>query len=242
MRLSYFLFMCIGALTYGQSVNLPQNVKDFAEILPKGYVSLHALKEDINGDGKKDLVMVMGVEKYEYIEGTGLEYEEVWKIDFEKQYRVLAIYLRNKKGSYDLFTWSDKFILTRYSPAQSEPLEEVYFTKKGVLVFKYYKFMTMGSWGVSSETLRFRYRDHKMELIGYDYGEGSRATATFDKYSVNYLTGKYKIHGEEVIDEDDTVVVPEQLSWHNFKINRLYRLEEVQSNGGFSYDMLRFWE
>ena len=80
----------------------------------------------------------------------------------------------------------------------------------------------------------FRYQNNDFELIGYD-DENSRGPVFMKGHSINFLTQKIRIRenqNEYANDEKDEII---KTVWRNFKIDKLYKLSEIDDIEGLNY-------
>ena len=153
---------------------------------------------DMNGDGVADLAIIAG-------RGHG--------------HPVLAVYWGQKKGGYTLFKqWHDVVPSTGDNDHHVD--HSVAVDKQGVMRITISAWSSAGSYGTSTTTYVFRYRQGDFYLIGRDVEEMMRNSGDCTTTSYNYLTGKKSITTGNAFNKK----VKPRKQWSNAPVAALRRL------------------
>jgi hypothetical protein len=197
--------------------------KNIVEFVPDGYKVFEEIHGDLNKDGISDAVLII---------------KAADKDGFVKDEYSGKIIDRNRKGIVIALKKGDfyELVLRKLSLFSSENedggvyyLPELgYEITKGNLIFHY----AHGRYGYWQYI--FRYQNNDFELIGYD-GESSRGPVLLKGYSINFLTQKIIIRenqNEHANDGEDEII---KTVWRNFKIDKLYKLSEIDNIDGLNF-------
>ena len=183
-NLLLLLFIC-PMLAFAQPEGTPPSV------LSKGNLSLAQLRSwdcqeatgDLDKDGLSDLVVMATPDFPEFIEKRDDGYE------YNYNQPVLAIFFGGKDGGYRCFKQYENVI-----PRRTDSFLSVDCTLQvlanGVLQIGLEYFSSMGSWGTSDYSYKFRFQNGDFFLIGQDEQNHMRNTGEAETTSYNYLTGK----------------------------------------------------
>ncbi len=167
--------------------NLPKNAMRPAEFIPTGWKIIGKAEGDLNGDTKKDFVLVIKANQEKFLnknDGLGGEI-------FDTNPRILAV-LFCENNQYKLAVQSNSFIVMADSPTMEEPFQEVNIVR-GILEFNFEIFMNAGGWGMSNNLYKFRFQNGAFALIRADKTETQRNTGELESRSYNFVTGKVQI-------------------------------------------------
>lgn len=188
------------------------------ELIPRKWKLVASTTGDLNRDGVSDLVFVVqdtDKRNLELSEGPGTD-----TVDLNP--RILGIYFGSSSGNYTKQVQANEFILLRDSPAMDEPLDGIHITGKGVLQIDFRLWYSVGSWTMSSHTYRFRFRNNRFELIGYDANETHRATGETIEHSINFASRKMSITKGNVSEEK-----PRSVEWKALALDALKTIESL---------------
>lgn len=178
------LFVLTFGFAYGQDFlypNINAQGKDVENFIPKGWMLLDSVQGDLNKDSYKDLVLVI-----QHIDSVMLdEYA-----DLAQPRMLLILFYDNESNLYNLAEKSESFILPHDNPNMTDPYVGMSISNKGVLKIEFEFFATMGSYGSSTSSYKFRYQNNEFALIGADDYYLHRATGEFGERSFNFLTKK----------------------------------------------------
>lgn len=207
------VFILTFEFAFGQNFSYPtinSQGKDVESFIPKDWTLLDSVQGDLNKDNCKDLVLV-------------IQHKDSVQLDENSeltQPRMLLILFYNKaKNLYNLAEKSESFILPHDDSYMTDPYVGMSISNKGVLTIEFEFFATMGSYGSSTSSYKFRYQNNEFALIGADDYYVHRATGEFGERSFNFLTKKLKVT-EGHIDSDKKKVV-----WRDLDIKELKTLK-----------------
>ena len=207
------VFILTFEFAFGQNFSYPtinSQGKDVESFIPKDWTLLDSVQGDLNKDNCKDLVLV-------------IQHKDSVQLDENSeltQPRMLLILFYNKsKNLYNLAEKIESFILPHDDSYMTDPYVGMSISNKGVLTIEFEFFATMGSYGSSTSSYKFRYQNNEFALIGADDYYVHRATGEFGERSFNFLTKKLKVT-EGHIDSDKKKVV-----WRDLDIKELKTLK-----------------
>jgi len=157
---------------------MPRQGKAVADFIPSGWEMLSGVSGDLNGDGRPDRAMVLGLAKHE----TGAFGTVAMNADcFEAPALVVVLY--NGPNGYRLAGVNHSLY-----PRDCELAQPDLEIRKAILVVN---LNWRDGWAVDT-TFRFRANAAgRLMLIGYDFENYSRSSITAGrKVSENYLTGQ----------------------------------------------------
>ena len=176
------VFILTFEFAFGQNFSYPtinSQGKDVESFIPKDWTLLDSVQGDLNKDNCKDLVLV-------------IQHKDSVQLDENSeltQPRMLLILFYNKaKNLYNLAEKSESFILPHDDSYMTDPYVGMSISNKGVLTIEFEFFATMGSYGSSTSSYKFRYQNNEFALIGADDYYVHRATGEFGERSFNFLT------------------------------------------------------
>lgn len=179
------------------------NDKQFTEksLLPRGWKIYQKARADLTGDGIPDLALIVDEVAKKPVEGPNDDDEELPRalvflsgID-SKSYRLAGY------GPCALFRAYDSFLV-----------ETKLAVQKNVLVIDQSTMMSMGGWGASEVTTRWRIDDGKPRLIGLTSHEMMRNSGDGSKSDQNFLTGTTEL---STFNEFDPKVTPQKRTVHS---------------------------
>lgn len=214
---------------YPRISKLGRTINDF---VPKGFEVISQVSGDLNGDELHDAVL--------YLKGVSSRF--IAKLDFrthDVNPRILLILFQETGGrGYRLAERNDRFIATPDSPSHSEPFQSMSI-KNRVLHMDFELWQSMGSWGVTNATYKFRNQNGKFFLIGADREDYMRNAVEVYKESFNFLTRKVKnTEGiRDDIDEADKYQRKAKIRWRSLRNVRMRSLAEL--GPAFSWQIYR---
>ena len=210
------VFILTFEFAFGQNFSYPtinSQGKDVESFIPKDWTLLDSVQGDLNKDNCKDLVLV-------------IQHKDSVQLDENSeltQPRMLLILFYNKaKNLYNLAEKSESFILPHDDSYMTDPYVGMSISNKGVLTIEFEFFATMGSYGSSTSSYKFRYQNNEFALIGADDYYVHRATGEFGERSFNFLTKKLKVT-EGHIDSDKKKVVWRDLDMKELKTLKTFK-------------------
>ncbi|MEQ1642911.1 MAG: hypothetical protein ABL959_05655 [Pyrinomonadaceae bacterium] len=214
---------------YPRIAKLGKTINDF---VPKGFEIYSQVSGDLNGDELPDAVL--------YLKGISNHF--ITKLDFgeyDVNPRILIVLFQDTSGrGYRLEERNDRFMATPDSPSHSEPFQSMSI-KNRVLQMEFELWQSMGSWGASNATYKFRYQNRKVSLIGADREDYMRNAVEIYKESYNVLTRKVK--STEAIRKDiedaDKYAKKEKIQWRRLSNVRMRTLTEL--GPAFSWEISR---
>lgn len=159
---------------------------------PRGWRVETRLAGDLDGDRRPDLVLLLRGDdpdcRVANPGGLGVD-----RLDTNP--RILMVALAQAAGGYRLAARNGRLIPRNTEPVVADPIEEEggLTLARGRIALRLGYFASAGGWGMRNSTFRFRMREGRVELIGYDDVQTRRNTGQVRQASLNYLTGKAKI-------------------------------------------------
>ncbi|NTW63514.1 MAG: hypothetical protein HGA46_05360 [Chlorobiaceae bacterium] len=204
MKISFLLLSCmffmscpISAAVIDSSNNetaiypeLPQRAASSIGFVPEGWKLEKELRDDLNGDGIMDLVVLLRkLQEPDLLKKTATaEFDS-----FDTKPRILAAALGSPAESgFTLVMQNHTLIPLHDSPVMSDPFSKLTL-KRGVMKITLESWASMGSWYSSNITFTFRYRDNCFKLIGYDRYELHRGSGREVETSINFQTGRKNV-------------------------------------------------
>lgn len=220
------IFLCGAPAIFGQNEfpmpsksdypALPQTAARPADFIPKGWKIMGEAEGDLNGDKRKDTVLVIKGGDPKFI----TNHDGLGESPFDTNPRILAI-LFWENDKYKLIGQSNSFIAMADFPTMSEPFQTVKITN-GVLQLDFEMFLSAGGWGMSNQNYKFRYQNGKFELIGADKTDIQRNSGEMESRSYNFVTGKVKITKGSTSGE-----IKDKVIWKNYKTKTLQNLDTI---------------
>jgi hypothetical protein len=205
---------------FGQDFSYPtikstgSSIKDFA---PTGWTVLDSVFGDLNNDKLKDIAFVL--QHKDSVTFVKHGNDEDYNDTIITQPRVLAIVFYNSTTKqYNLIEQSNSFILNHDNPIMTEPFQDITISNE-TLQIDFFIWYSIGSWEMSNNSYKFRYKDKQFELIGADYNSTNRGSGETEDRSYNFLTKKVKI-SEGAISTNKSKTV-----WRTFTIKELKTLK-----------------
>jgi len=171
---------------------LPRQATSAQGFVPPGWSLEAQATGDLDRDGVPDLALVLRQNDPRNVVANegGLGANPL-----DTNPRILAVAFRNgPSGAFSLKVENHTLIPRREDPVFDDPLSETggVSVERGALLVSLHNFASAGSWTMSTTTYRFRFRDDRLEAIGYDWNSVARNSGATEEISVNYLTGKIK--------------------------------------------------
>jgi hypothetical protein len=158
-----------------------------AGFAPPGWTVEHAVRGDLDRDGKPDLVVVLkGVDprcivRTENAAGT-----------MDTNPRLLLVAFARKPG-FALAGANAKVIPRIDDPYMDDPFNaDALVIRNGALRLGLTFWRSMGGWTTYTSTLSFRWDGRRFALIGYDRETLKRNSGETETISVNFVTGRAK--------------------------------------------------
>jgi hypothetical protein len=179
-------------LAFGQNFIYPtikSNGGTITKFVPDGWAVLDSAFGDLNGDKLDDIAFVLQHRDSIVLTKTEGGYSDT----VTTQPRILVLVFYNSiTKQYDLIEQSNSFILTHDNPTMDEPFQDISISL-GVLKIDFHIWYSMGSWEMSNNSYKFRYRENQFKLIGADYNSANRGSGEMEDRSYNFLTKKVKV-------------------------------------------------
>lgn len=179
-------------LAFGQNFSYPtikSNGQSITNFIPDGWKVLDSASGDLNGDKHADIAFIL-----QHRDSVGVvKTENGYSDTLITQPRVLVLgFYNGETKQYDLVEQSNSFILNHDNPNMDEPFQDISISS-GVLKIDFYIWYSMGGWGMSTNSYKFRYQDNQFQLIGADYNSSNRSSGETEDRSYNFLTKKVKV-------------------------------------------------
>ena len=196
---------------------IPAQAQTQAGLVPKGWIVETESRDDLNGDGVPDLLLVLHMtDPVNVIKNDGFGSSEI-----DTNPRMLVVAFADKATNKYSLALADHTLIPRHTnPLMDDPLEGVALVKGTVQVSLGF-WMSAGSWYTSQTKLTFRYQDGCFKLIGYDSTGTKRNTGETSTVSVNYPAKKMKITKGNIENERQSV------SWKTVRAPSLLCLDAV---------------
>lgn len=216
--------------------NFIKEGKQPADFVGKKYKLISTNYGDLNGDGRKDMVLVT-----EEINPNNIKKGEGYDSSREFNYnpRTLLVMFQDAKGIYHLEPSSiNSQLIPPENDAESPNfiVDSAVEIKNNQLIISFRTMMSMGSWGATNSSFRFRYQNDQFVLIGADTLEFMRNSGVGSEDSYNYLTNVHK-HTENLViidsEENEGLKPKVTTSKINPKIKKLIPLSEVKNFNDF---------
>jgi hypothetical protein len=195
----------IPAVTYP---SLPKRAASAEGFVPQGWLLEAQASGDLNGDEIADLALVLRQNDPKNV----IENTELGESPFNTNPRLLAVAFRSgPAGQYALQLANHTLIPRRENPSQADAFGEEsggIAIKRGGLEVTLQLFMTAGGWDMFTATHKFRYRNGRFELVGYDRSGVHRASGKTHDVSANYITRKMKLSTGHISSDD-----PAKVTW-----------------------------
>ena len=195
-----------------------------AGFVPPGWKLIRALHQDVNKDGRLDLVMVLKGLDPACVVPTELTPEPM---DTNPSLLIVAF---GTEGGYRLHLANSNVVPRRQDPYTDDPLETGgLWIRDGVIRLRLAHWRSAGGWGTYNNTLSFRWNGDAFRLIGFDRNHLQRNSGETEKVSVNFLTGKARV-SEGSMREN----VREKVSWKMLQRQSVPTLETF--GNGLEYE------
>ncbi len=194
---------------------LSASARNFDEFIPPNWKLMGKATGDLNGDKIQDVVLVVQGTYAEFIQkNDGLGGGE-----FDTNPRMLIITFKNAaQNRHELAEQSKTFIITPDSPTMTEPFQSVKIAG-GVLQLNFEIFYSVGSWGTSQASYKFKQINGEFALIGADKTESMRNSGETETRSYNFLTNKMS-----VTTGNFSKAAKAKTKWKTYKIAKLKTL------------------
>ena len=204
-----------------EKIVLANKGNSIENLIPNNWKILDSSINDINNDGRDDLIFV--VENTDN-KNMKLNDGELGRDSINLNPRVLGIYFRKKNGKLIKETQADHFILLQDSPTMDEPFDGITILENGVIKIDFTFWYSAGSWSMSNYSYKFKFQNNKFELINYEANERNRGTGEETFYSINFITSKLKI-SKTIIDGNNDRSIKEE--YKDFKLKKLKSLQSL---------------
>jgi len=213
------LFFTICTLyIYGQSKipELPTVGNKFTDLVLKDWKVLSYSRGDINKDGINDIVFAIQNTSLKNLKPSGA----LLGIDtLNYNPRILSIYFGKSDGTLEKKLQANNFIILQDSPTMEEPFDGLKIQDNGVLQIDFHLWFSAGTWYTSNHQYKFKFRNNRFELIGYESNEKHRGTGYTTNYSINFLTRKMCITTTAIDLETDKKSIVKECE--KFKLQKL---------------------
>ncbi|MBV5327862.1 MAG: hypothetical protein JZU65_09515 [Chlorobium sp.] len=158
--------------------------------VPEGWKLEKEYRDDLNGDGIMDLVVLLRKQRKPDLPKSS----DTSEFDsFDTKPRILAAaFGSSAEHGFTLVMQNHTLIPLHESPVMSDPFSELTL-KRGVMKITLESWASMGSWYSSNITFTFRYRENCFKLIGYDRYELHRGSGREVETSINFQTGRKNV-------------------------------------------------
>lgn len=204
---------------------LPAQADYAAGFVPSGWRLESQAADDLNGDGRPGLVLVLRQNDPANIvrndDGLG-------ENPLDANPRILAVAFAREDGGYALALQNHSLIPRHDIPTVEDMLDEGGVSiQRGALRVTLHSWANAGSWSMGNTTYTFRWQNERFELIGYDSESVMRNSGASESLSINYSTGKVKRTVGNMQDDKETV------TWQKLPSSRRWTLDEVGEGSAF---------
>lgn len=211
-RFLTLLFLVKLGLVFGQDFSYPsleKKGKDIYSFIPNGWVLLDSAQGDLNHDHHKDLALI--IQHKDRVPVINPDKDTVLT-----QPRILIILFYNPTTNhYQLEEQNNSFILNSNQSNMEDPYQSITIDN-GELKINFHIFMTMGSWGRSNNSYKFRFQNPGFALIEADYNYVNRRSGETEDRQYNFLTKKVKV-ATGTIERDKQKVIWRTISLKELK-------------------------
>lgn len=194
---------------------VPQMARSAATFVPSGWKLERELHQDINGDGRPDLIMVLKGVDPACIVPTELTSEPM-----DTNPSLLIVAFGTEQG-YRLQVANPSIIPRRQDPYTDDPLGTGSLSiRLGVVRLRLAHWRSAGGWGTYNNTLSFRWDGKAFRLIGFDRDHLQRNTGATEKVSVNFVTRKVRVAEGSMGDD-----VKARVTWTRLPVQSVPTLE-----------------
>lgn len=231
MRIVVIIFLTsIFGVSFGQSFSYPtikQNASSDSGFALNGWTILKSANGDLNNDKHDDIAFVLQLK--DSITIISIRNEDDYNDTVVYQPRILVIAFYNPiTKRYDKIEQSNSFILCHDNPLMDEPFQDITINKQ-VLQISFHIWHSIGSWTMSNNIYKFRYKDQELKLIGADYNSVHRGFGETESRSYNFLTKKVKVETGNIFSSKI------KTSWRTFNIKELKTLTTFKEP--FTYEV-----
>jgi len=205
--------------------NLLAQAMNAEGFVPNGWRLESQQADDLNGDGRPDLILVMRQQDPANVirndDGLG-------ENPLDTNPRILVVAFARDGGGYALALQNHALIPRHDIPTIEDMLSEGgVSTLRGTLRVTLHFWANAGSWSMGNTTYTFRWQNGRFELIGYDSDSVMRNSGASESLSINYSTGKVKRSVGNMQDDKETV------TWEKLPSSRRRTLDEVGDGSAF---------
>ncbi|MDG2537253.1 hypothetical protein P5Y53_06230 [Dyella jiangningensis] len=205
--------------------SLPAQAVNAEGFVPNGWRLESQAADDLNGDGRPDLVLVLRQQDPANVirndDGLG-------ENPLDTNPRMLAVAFARDGGGYALALQNHSLIPRHDIPTIEDMLEEGGVSvQRGALRVTLHFWANAGSWSMGNTTYTFRWQNGRFELIGYDSDSVMRNSGASESLSINYSTGKVKRTTGNMQDDKEAV------TWQKLSSSRRWSLDEVGDGSAF---------
>ncbi len=192
------------------------------QFAPPGWRVESKVTGDLDGDGLKDVVLVLRqTDPRNIVDASG----QGGPAKFDTNPRILAIAFPSLTpvGGYHLQLQNHTLIARVTEPTDQDPLDPNGVQAGGIAIEKGVLKITLGYFAgdMGHVTYAFRYKDGKFLLVGYDSVNVDRGAGVITQVSIDYLTRRMKKSIGRIDGDKDKVV------WKTLPAAPLKTMDEI---------------
>lgn len=170
---------------------LPAQADRAQGFVPPGWRLETAREGDLDGDGRKDLLLVLHMQDPANL----VDRDTGGGQRFDSNPRMLAIAFAQPSGGYRLVLQDHALVPRPDNPNADDYLDgdDAVAIRGGRVFVRLHWRLSMGGWGTSDTTYTFRWQEGCFRMIGHDRAELQRNSGETRKTSVDTLSGKVRI-------------------------------------------------
>jgi hypothetical protein len=209
---------------------LPAAAANAEGFVPAGWRIEAKAEGDLDGGGAADLALVLRAQDPANIVANDSGWCEQ---AFDTNPRILAIAFAVTGGGYRLAVQNHALIPRRDNPCQVDWFGDGSLeVKRGTLRLYFEHMMSAGGWDAGTTTIRLRWQDRALRLIGYDFSNVQRNSGRMSLLSINYLTRRVKTTTGNVSVE------AEKIRWTRLPARPLLTIDQIGDGMQFDPDGL----